>query len=358
MEKLKFETAPNLRDQALPKSPEWRKSLAVYQHPSPAKSLWQIANTLVPYVVLWVYLATHLSKPLWQTIPLIFIASGFLLRSFIIFHDCVHMSFFKSRRANEIVGMLTGLLTFTPYYTWRWEHTRHHQTVGNLDNRGVGDVWTLTRKEYLESSTFRRILYRLIRSPYFLFGFAPIFLFIVLQRIPSSKNRPFEKRAAHVTTAALLAAAMGLSSIFGWREYLIVQMSILALAATYGVWFFYLQHQYEDTYWERDGEWDFFEASMAGSSFYKLPKILQFFSASIGFHHVHHLNSRIPNYNLELCHDNLEFLRDVKTIRFFEGFKAARLALWDDEQKRLVTFKESKAVTSKSIDDASLNVGM
>lgn len=319
---------------------QWKKSLAPYQKANLSRSLWQLAHTVIPYILLWVYLATHLSAPLWQTIPLIIIAAGLLVRTFIIFHDCGHMSFFKSRRANEIVGIFTGLFAFVSYHHWRWEHSGHHSTVGDLDKRGIGDMITMTKKEYNESSKLTQFGYRVVRNPYFLFGFIPLFLFVVKQRFPAPGSKRAEHIAIHLTTLAVIGISIGLSFIFGWKEYLIVQASILTLAATAGSWLFYVQHQYEDTYWERNKDWDYFTASLKGSSYYKLPRILQFFSGNIGFHHIHHLNAKIPNYHLEACQKNLPFLQAAKTISLMEGFKTARLALWDEDQKRMITFKE------------------
>jgi omega-6 fatty acid desaturase (delta-12 desaturase) len=316
----------------------WKKSLAQYQRPELGRSVWQLVHTFIPYALLWGYLATHLSGPLWINIPLVMVAAGLLVRLFIIFHDCGHMSFFKSRLANEWVGMATGLLSFTCYHHWRWEHSGHHSTVGDLDKRGTGDMWTLTTKEYKESSKLVRIAYRVVRNPYFLFGFIPLFLFVVKQRIPAPGARRPEHIAVHLTSLAVIVFSVVLSLVFGWKEYLIVQCSILTVAATAGSWLFYVQHQYEDSYWERNKDWDYFTASLKGSSYYKLPKVLQFFSGNIGFHHIHHLNSRIPNYHLEACQDNLPFLQDAKTIGLMEGFKTARLALWDEDQKKMIPF--------------------
>ncbi len=320
-------------------SSDWKKKLSQYQKPNLKRSLWQLGHTVVPYVLLWSYIATNLSKPFWLIIPLIIIAAGLLVRTFIIFHDCGHQSFFKSRLLNEWVGVVTGLFAFTSYHHWRWEHAGHHSTVGDLNKRGTGDLWTLTTKEYLESSRAVRLGYRIVRNPYFLFGFVPLFLFLVKERIPSPNARRPEFLAIHLTSLAVLVISVLLSLVFGWKEYLIVQGSILTVAATAGSWLFYVQHQYEDTYWERSEEWDYFTASLKGSSFYKLPKVLQFFSGNIGFHHIHHLNSRIPNYNLEACQKDLPFLQDAKTIGLMEGFKTARLALWDEDQKKMIAFK-------------------
>lgn len=321
----------------------WKRSLSLYQKPELKKSVWQLAHTVVPYLLLWTYLATHLDRPLWETIPLMLIAAGLLVRTFIIFHDCGHMSFFKSKRANEWVGMATGLLAFTCYHHWRWEHSGHHSTVGDLDNRGTGDLWTLTIKEYEKCPRLEKLGYRIVRNPIFLFGLVPLFLFLVKQRIPSPKSKRSEHIAVHLTTVAVVSVSVILSLIFGVKEYLITQGVILTLAATAGSWLFYVQHQYEVTYWERSADWDYFRASLAGSSYYRLPKVLQFFSGNIGFHHIHHLNARIPNYNLEACQKNLAFLHEAKVIGLVDGMKTARLALWDEERKKMVTFKEALA---------------
>ncbi len=291
-------------------------------------------------------------KPLWQTVPLTLVAAGFLVRTFIIFHDCGHMSYFKSRKTNEWVGMATGLLAFTSYHHWRWEHAAHHSTVGDLDNRGTGDLWTLTKAEYEKSAKPMQVLYQVVRSPLFLFGFVPLFLFLVKQRFPSPGAKPMEKRAIHYTTAAIIVISVGLSALVGWREYLITQLSILTLAATAGSWLFYVQHQYEDTYWERKEEWDYFTASMQGSSYYKLPRILQFFSGNIGYHHIHHLNSKIPNYSLETCQNELPQLAEAKTIGLWAGWKTANLALWDEDQKKMVSFKTAAREKSQALEEA------
>ncbi len=306
------------------------------------RSAWQMVHTLIPYFGIWTYLAFNLSGPLWITIPLIFLGAGFLVRAFIIFHDCGHNSFFKSRRANEIVGTLIGLLAFTPFHHWRWEHAQHHSTVGDLDNRGIGDLWTMTIEEYLESPLIKRIGYRIVRSPWFLFGFVPLFLFLVKQRFPAPQAKAYERKTLHLTSVAVVLLSCVVAYLVGWKEFLIVQTSILTLAASAGSWLFYIQHQYEDTYWERSESWDYFTASMLGSSYYKLPKVLQFFSGNIGFHHIHHLNSKIPNYHLEECQTKFSFLQEVKPIGLMAGMKTAHLALWDEEQKKMVTFKGAR----------------
>ncbi len=228
------------------------------------------------------------------------LAGGFLVRIFIIFHDCGHGSFFQSRRANDILGFVTGVLTFTPYYHWRWQHALHHASSGDLDRRGMGDVWTLTLREYLEASRWKRFAYRVARNPLVLFTLGPLFLLMV-HRFCSPNAGRRERNSVHLTNLALLAVAIGLSLLFGVKAYLLLQLGVLLAAGIAGVWLFYVQHQFEGVYWERSQEWDYATAALQGSSFYKLPKVLQWFSGNIGFHHIHHLSPRIPNYHLEKC---------------------------------------------------------
>ena len=272
-------------------------------------------------------------------VPLAILAGGILIRVFIIFHDCGHGSFFKSRRANNFWGFITGMLTFTPFHHWRWEHSIHHATTGDLDRRGVGDVWTLTVKEYLDSSRWRRFSYRLVRNPVILFVIAPLFLFLVRERFPVAAANKREKRSVWMMNLALLCTAAVLISIFGFMPWLIIQVIAMAVAGSGGVWLFYVQHQFEDAYWERSEAWDYTTAAMQGSSFYKLPKILQWFSGNIGFHHIHHLSARIPNYNLERCHHSDPMFRDVKPLTLFASLKSITFRLWDEQNKRLISFR-------------------
>ena len=260
------------------------------------------------------------------------------MRVFIIHHDCGHGSFFKSRMANDVLGFITGVLTFTPYYQWRGEHALHHSTAGDLDRRGTGDVWTLTVQEYLESSRWNRFLYRLARNPVVLFVIAPLFLFIVKHRFTSPKATRRERHSVYWTNLAVLALASGLSLIFGIKAYLVIQLTAMMVAGSAGVWLFYVQHQFEGVYWERRGAWDYTAAALQGSSFYKLPKVLQWFSGNIGFHHIHHLSSRIPNYNLEKCHDANPLFQSVKAVTLFPSLKSFTFRLWDEPRKKLVGY--------------------
>jgi len=317
----------------------WKKIVAEFEKPSSARAIWQIINTLVPYAILWYLMFLSLTVSWWLTAPLAVLAGMFLVRIFIIFHDCGHGSFFKSSRANNIVGFVAGLLTFTPYHHWRWEHAIHHASAGHLDKRGTGDVWTMTVQEYLESSRWKRFAYRLARNPVVLFGIAPLFLFVLRQRFPAAKANPRERRSVHWMNLAIMGMALTLGWIYGPVPYLLIQLIVIAVAGGAGVWMFYVQHQFEDVYWERDEKWDYTAAALQGSSFYKLPKILQWFSGNIGFHHVHHLSARIPNYHLERCHHSHPLFREVKPITLLSSLSSFPLRLWDEELKKLVGYR-------------------
>jgi omega-6 fatty acid desaturase (delta-12 desaturase) len=322
----------------------WKEIVARYQKPSVGRAVWQIVNTLVPFVGLWYLMYLSLAVSYWLVVPLAFLAGAFLVRMFIIFHDCGHGSFFKSRIANNILGAITGVLTFTPYYHWRWEHALHHSSSGDLDRRGTGDVWTLTVQEYLESSRWKRFAYRLARNPFVLFVLAPLFLFLIWQRIPNPKASGREQRSVYWTNLGLLLMAGGLIWVFGWKAYLVIQLVILMASGSAGIWLFYVQHQFEGVYWERAGEWDYATAALKGSSFYKLPKVLQWFSGNIGFHHIHHLSPRIPNYHLEKCHEAEPLFQTVKPVTLFSSFKSFTFRLWDEQRRKLVGYSALRAI--------------
>jgi acyl-lipid omega-6 desaturase (Delta-12 desaturase) len=319
--------------------PEWKEIVLKYQRPALKHSLWQLINTLVPYVGLWVLMYVFLNVSWWLTAACAVLAGGFLIRVFIIFHDCGHGSFFRSHRANHVVGVVTGLLCLTPFAHWRWEHAAHHATAGDLDRRGTGDVWTMTVKEYLEAPRWKRLAYRFARNPIVLFVIAPAFLFLVKQRFPSTKAPSRERRSVHWTTLAVVAMVGGLSCLFGLTTFLVLQMIILMVGGTAGVWLFYVQHQFEGVYWEKSSDWDFYTAAIQGSSFYKLPRVLQWFSGNIGFHHIHHLSPRIPNYNLPKCHRAEPLFQTVKPVTLLASFKSLTFRLWDEQRNRLVGYR-------------------
>jgi acyl-lipid omega-6 desaturase (Delta-12 desaturase) len=325
-------------------STAWKEIVARFQEPSLPRAIWQLVNTLGPYAILWYLMYLSLAVSWWLVVPLAILAGGFVVRIFIIFHDCGHGSFFKSRRANDTLGFITGLLTLTPYFHWRWEHNIHHATSGHLDKRGTGDIWTLTVQEYLEAGRWKRFAYRLARNPVVLFLLAPLYLFFVRQRFSSSNANSRERLSVHWMNLAIFGMVAGLSMIFGLKSYLLIQLIIMAVAGGSGVWLFYVQHQFEGVYWDRAEEWDYTRAALEGSSFYKLPKILQWFSGNIGFHHIHHLSARIPNYNLERCHRASPLFQQVKPITLLPSLKSLTFRLWDEQRRRLIGFRELRAL--------------
>jgi len=316
----------------------WRDIVAKYETPANWPGIRQLLNTLLPYAALWflMYLVSRIS--FWLAVPLAVLASGFVIRLFIIFHDCGHGSFLPSRKANDILGWVTGMLTFTPYRYWTREHAIHHATSGDLDRRGRGDIWTLTVQEYLEASRWKRFAYRLARNPLILFGIAPLFLLLFKQRFANAEAGPRERRSVRWTNLGLLLMAALLSLAFGLKTYIALQLFILALAGAGGVWLFYVQHQFEDAHWAHSPDWDYAEAALKGSSFYKLPRLLQWFSGNIGFHHIHHLSARIPNYHLEKCHRSEPLFNTVKPITLFSSLKALSFQLWDEQRQKLVGY--------------------
>lgn len=317
---------------------KWKSIVLKYQQPSLPRATWQLVNTLGPYALLWVLMYFAVQYSWWLAVPLAALAGGFMVRIFIIFHDCGHGSFFKSTRANEVFGFITGLLTFTPYAHWRWEHSVHHATSGHLDKRGMGDIWTMTVEEYLNASRWKRFSYQLARNPFILFAIAPLFLFLVMQRFPSKKSNARERYSVYWMNLALFLLATVMSCIYGIGTYALLQLIVMLVGGASGVWLFYVQHQFEGVYWEREENWDYTQAALQGSSFYKLPRILQWFSGNIGYHHLHHLSPRIPNYNLERCHHSDPMFQSVKPITLFSSLKSLTFRLWDEQRRQLVGY--------------------
>jgi len=281
---------------------EIRGALKAYQKPDLLRSIWQLINTLGPTIILWVLMVYSLRISYLLTIPLIFITAGFSARIFIIFHDCGHGSFLKSQKMNDTVGIIMGLLTLTPYYRWRRDHAIHHASVGDLDRRGTGDVMVLTIDEYLALPRLRRWVYAFWRHPLVMFTIGSFLVFTVFHRFSSKSSGRRERFGVYYTNLALAGILTGLYFLIGWKAFLLILIPMIYIMSSLGVWLFYVQHNYEDTYWETHEKWDFLKAGLEGSSFYKLPIILQWFTGNIGFHHIHHLNSRIPNYFLAKCH--------------------------------------------------------
>ena len=265
------------------------------------------------------------------------------MRVFIILHDCGHGSFFKSTAANDFLGSLCGVLTMTPYFRWRHDHAIHHASSGDLERRGTGDVKTLTVNEYLALPWHKKLGYQIYRHPLVLFGLAPGPLFIFAQRLVGQHTGRRERFGVHWTNAMLVAMLAALGLLLGFKETVLVQLPITLLASSAGVWLFYVQHQFEDTYWEHHPNWQYAIAALQGSSYYKLPKILQWFTGNIGLHHIHHLSPKIPNYNLQKCHDDNPLLQQVTVVTLWESLQTIPLKLWDEEQRRLVGFGHLKA---------------
>ncbi|MFD0695177.1 fatty acid desaturase [Paenibacillus sp. GCM10027628] len=320
----------------------WRSDVAPYERPHMKHSVWQIINTLVPFFLLWYFAYLSLSISFWLTLPLTIVAGGFLVRIFIIFHDCCHKSFFKNKLANEILGTITGILTFCPYHQWRYTHSVHHASSGNLDRRGVGDIWTLTVDEYLSSSLPRRLYYRLYRNPAVMFLIGPIYIFLIDYRFNRKQAGAKERVNTYITNLSIAGAAALLCWAIGWQSFLLVHGPIFFVSGMAGIWLFYVQHQFEETYYENEEEWDYVKAAMHGSSFYKLPRILHWITGNIGFHHIHHLSPRVPNYYLEKVHNKNEVLRDVQTITLWTSLQSLKFQIWNEETKKFVGFKDLK----------------
>jgi len=317
---------------------DWQKWVAKYQKPRRSRSIWQLVNTLVPYALSWFVMVKLMAVSFWLVLPVTTIAAGLLVRVFIIFHDCGHGSFFKSQRINNFWGFVMGLLCFTPYRYWRHEHAVHHANAGDLDNRGVGDVWTMTVKEYLKAPRWMRIKYRLCRNPICLFIIGPSIMFFIAHRIPIGRLNSKESIDVHLTNLGILAMMIIMGVFLGFKTYLLIQFLVVSMAASAGVWLFYVQHQFEGVYWERSDNWDYVTEALKGSSFFKLPKVLQWFTGNIGFHHIHHLAPNIPNYFLERCYNEIPLFQQIKPITFLASFKSLTFRLWDEQHQRLVGF--------------------
>jgi len=324
----------------------WYRTTAEYGRSDLRKSLWQVMDTFVPYLALWalmVYLVRQ-QFPYWIILILAVVAGGILVRIFILFHDCCHGSFFASRRANAILGYVAGILTFTSFEDWRRAHNTHHATAADLDRRGFGDVWTMTVDEYLAAPLRRRLGYRFYRHPFISLGLGSPLLFLFLHRFSSKGAGRRERRSVIYTNLALLVIFGAATWTIGLRTYLLVQLPIILIAGSFGLWLFYVQHQFEDVYWVRHGSWDPLKVALEGSSYFKLPKILQWFTGNVGLHHVHHVRPSIPNYNLQKCHDDLPVFQAVKVMTLKTSLRSLFLRLCDEKHRKLVSFRALKTL--------------
>lgn len=319
------------------KWPDWYHTLRVFRVSNNLKAAWQMMNTVIPYFGLW-YLtirSIQLGYPILLTMFLIITAAAFLVRMFILFHDCVHYSLFKSKNTNIFFGYFLGVFLFISFADWRFTHLRHHATYADLDSRGYGDVWTMTKKEYENTSTMQRIQYRLFRNPLVLLVFG---VFLLSKRPSYFMVKPRERMDILFTYLLIFAVAFAVSRSIGWPTYLLIQLPVLWIAGGVGILIFYVNHQFAGVYWARRGEWNPLFAAMKGSSFYKLPAVLNWFSSNIGYHHVHHLNPRIPNYHLRMCYNTEPALQVKKPITFIKSLDCFRLKLWDEDLQEMVAF--------------------
>ena len=289
-----------------------------------------MVNTLVPYFALWAVMIVMIKRevPYWMTLLVSLVAAGLLVRIFILFHDCCHGSLFASRRANTLVGFATGILTFTPFNEWRRVHLQHHSTVGDLARRGTGDIWTMTVEEYLASPRFTRLAYRIVRNPVLMFGFGPAIMFLVGERFTGAGAKEDERRSVILTDLAIVG--------------------IILVGGAAGIWLFYVQHQFERTYWAPHGEWDAVKASLQGSSYYKLPKVLQWFTGNIGLHHIHHIRPRIANHTLQRAYDEVPELREVAPLTLWTSLRSLWLNLWDERQQKMVSFRAIRKLARRT----------
>jgi acyl-lipid omega-6 desaturase (Delta-12 desaturase) len=324
----------------------WKGVLDPYAQARAGRSVLDLLTSVVPYLALLVASWFLRRYSVWLSLALVLPAAGFLTRTFIVFHDCTHGSFMRSRRANDLIGVVTGLLVWLPYRGWQHEHNVHHATAGDLDRRGVGDVGTLTVAEYEALSRPRRIKYRLYRNPFVMFGLGWFLILVYNPRWVPAGAKPKVRRSVHLTNVLLALIVAGACLTIGWEDYLLVQAPIFFVSGAVGVWLFYVQHQFEDAYWQEHAEWRYDHAALAGSSYLKLPGVLRFFTGNIGFHHVHHLSVGIPNYNLQAAHEGNDRLQGVPELTVRQGLSATRLKLWDERRGRLVTFREARAVSS------------
>jgi len=324
--------------------PSWLRNLAQFEKPDTKRAIWQLINTFVPYIALWAIMVWIVRTGIsyWYAVPCVVLAGGLLVRIFIFFHDCCHGSFFPSRNVNRFVGYICGVLTFTPFEDWRHHHAGHHATSGDLHRRGVGDVWTLTVAEYLAAPKRTRILYRIFRNPLVFLVIGPPLMFLIGHRFTNSSQKKRERDSVALTNLFILAIVAISIWTMGLHTYLLIQVPTMVVASCIGVWLFYVQHQFEKDYWAWHEDWDPIKAALDGSSYYKLPAVLQWLTGNIGLHHIHHLRPKIPNYNLQRCLDTIPELREVEPLTFFGSLHCLWMNLWDEQQQKMVSFRAMK----------------
>src|SRR5690625_3292531 len=326
------------------KQAQLRKSVQPFAKPDTYASIKQLFNTILPFVILWFLAYKSLAVSIWLTIPLLILASGFVIRIFIIFHDCTHGSFFRNSKANRIIGTLTGVITLFAYEKWKRNHAIHHATSSNLDKRGTGDVWVMTVDEYIDASFWQRLAYRLYRNPIVMFGLGPLYLFLISNRFNRKGAHLRERMNTYLINVSIVLIYGTIIWLIGWKAFLIIQVPMLFISGSLGIWLFYVQHQFEDSYFEEEKEWDFVKAAVDGSSYYKLPKVLQWITGNIGYHHVHHLSPRVPNYHLEEAHESTPPLQKATTITLATSLTSIRFRLYDEKTRSFISFRELKSL--------------
>ena len=333
--------SPTSARSGTPSTASLLKLVAPYEGADDRTAWWVLATSLLPFIAMWWVMYQSLALPYWVTLLLAFPTAGFAVRTFIIQHDCGHGSFFTSAPLRIFIGRLCSLATFTPYGFFRHFHGAHHATSSKLDKRGT-DIETLTVREYLAAPWYKQLQYRLLRTPLILFTIAPVLYFLVGMRFPwlAKSGWGKERRSILLTDVALAVVWGALTYAIGWKAVLMVELPIAVIATTTGMWLFYVQHQFEDTYWANDNEWDYGRAAMEGSSYYALPPVLEWFTGYIGLHHVHHLSPRVPSYRLSACHHENPVLANVPKITLADGIKCLRLRLWDEDARKLVGWRE------------------
>ncbi|MFO7780549.1 MAG: fatty acid desaturase [Spirochaetia bacterium] len=323
--------------------PQWFHELKQFREGAWARAVLQLANTVLPYLGLLAVMGYGMLQgwPYWSLLLIAVPAALFLVRTFIIFHDCAHGSFFPSTRANRIAGFVTGVLTFTPYEAWRRSHLKHHATNGQLDHRGVGDIMTMTYEEYRDATRWRRLQYRLYRNPIVLFVLGPFYNFLIVNRFAGLDGTARERRNVHLTNLTILALAGGISAAFGVWTYVGVQLPVILTGGAVGIWLFYVQHQFEPGYWAHDDAWNQLDAALLGASHYKLPPVLRWFTGNIGIHHLHHLQPRIPNYRLRRAYLAFPEARVGRPLTLWRSFRSVRANLWSELEARFLSFREA-----------------
>lgn len=346
------------KDMSKEKTINLHKSVKPYANANNRKSTIQLLNTILPLLLVWILAYSSLSVSIWLSISLAILASGLLVRTFIIFHDCTHGSFYNNKRKNDVLGTMTGVLTSFPYEKWKREHAIHHASSSNLDKRGVGDIWVMTVEEYSQASKWQQLAYRFYRNPFVMFGLGPLYLILISNRFNRKDAKKKERHNTYLINFMLIVFSGLIIFFLGWKAFLLVHGVSLYVAAALGIWLFYIQHTFEDSYFEEESEWNYVKAAVEGSSYYQLPPIFQWLTGNIGYHHVHHLAPRVPNYHLEEAHETTPPLHYATTITIKTSLDSLRYRLYDPQNKLFITFgefKRRKKVAQKKLGQKQLN---